>query len=271
MVEKLIHWSKVPTDTLKEGAGWRFKVTTQGRLYAIDTPALNGRTTTQGRMKSAIIFTGEAIETFAKHPWATLFCWKRFCGQYWSKEVGDVVWTDADVERPFENVLIVKRCKIVPTNEWPRRLKNRFLRIVPRQIADGAVLLMLLKLLAMKVGVFPYSWLEAERMVAELAVERFPFLQAIKDYISGSSLEIRWALGLLLLGTVAATRVSVRVAPDLRERVDTVWNKLSARDQNSSNNGKPRCHSTWVKRSRSGSAIEPRRSRSRKAIKRSML
>jgi|TARA_A100001391_G_scaffold201494_2_gene188626 hypothetical protein len=109
---------------MKTSDGWRFKVRTQGRLYTLNKVDPRGATTTSGDMVSAIVFEGNATHVFKKHPWSTALFWKRPCGQYYTHKVGNVVWSDENIEMPYDDVLVVKDCEIVPFEDCCEKVKG---------------------------------------------------------------------------------------------------------------------------------------------------
>ncbi|MFX4226369.1 MAG: hypothetical protein ACFHHU_00335 [Porticoccaceae bacterium] len=137
MSTKLIHWSQEPLNILKSDEGWRFIAKTQGRAYTIAMAEPSARTTKPGKQQSAIIFIGEAARKFEKHPWCTLFGFKRLFGQYWTTRVGDLVWREEDIEQVHDDVLIVKDFSIVPIKRENRL--EVYGRIVARWALDIAV------------------------------------------------------------------------------------------------------------------------------------
>lgn len=141
----LIHYSTVP---VTDFAQRHFKVNTQGRVYTLDLFKHSRYATTSAiAPKSALVFTGKALEKFKPHPLATLLFFKRFLGQYWTRAVGDVTWTPAD-ETAHGDVLHITDIQIIPVVGIGRKCRQYtkiFLRylgeIFPFALVAGGYLL----------------------------------------------------------------------------------------------------------------------------------
>lgn len=196
MNKKLIHYSTKPLDIMKRDEGWHFKVKTQGRLYTTDKVNPRGKTTTTGHMVSAIIFEGKATEQFKKHTWWTAAVWKRPCGQYYTRKVGDVVWSDEDMELATPDVMVVKNCGIVPIKECKRWWTN-FIKILAMKLIDMA-------------------------FVISIATLLFFILTEGLKAPSGYIAYLFWGGIAFLVGLGVYSMVAVRFEPGLRERVQKV-------------------------------------------------
>ncbi|OZY39745.1 hypothetical protein CJF43_21290 [Pseudomonas fragi] len=141
----LIHYSTVP---VTDFAQRHFKVNTQGRVYTLDLFKHSRYATTSAiAPKSALVFTGKALEKFKPHPLATLLFFKSFLGQYWTRAVGDVTWTPAD-ETAHGDVLHITDIQIIPVVGIGRKCRQYtkiFLRylgeIFPFALVAGGYLL----------------------------------------------------------------------------------------------------------------------------------
>lgn len=117
----LIHYSKVPVTVF---ARRHFKVNTQGRVYTLDLFKHSRYATTSAiAPKSALVFTGKALEKFKPHPLLTLLFFKRFMGQHWTRSVGDVIWTPAD-ETAHGDVLHITDIQIIPVVGMRRKCRQ---------------------------------------------------------------------------------------------------------------------------------------------------
>lgn len=128
----LIHYSKVPVTVFAQR---HFKVNTQGRVYTLDLFKHSRYATTSAiAPKSALVFTGKALEKFKPHPLFTLLFFKRFMGQYWTRAVGDVIWTPAD-ETAHGDVLHITDIQIIPVVGMERKCRQ-YAKIFLRYLGD---------------------------------------------------------------------------------------------------------------------------------------
>ncbi|WPE29279.1 hypothetical protein PshuTeo1_50450 [Pseudomonas hunanensis] len=115
----LIHYSDRTLRTFNKRKG-RFKVNTQGRMYALDlSRGASGSITKSIKPKCALLFTDKALEKFKPHTTKTLFGYKKFFGQYRTVQFGDVTWKKSDTTRKGK-VLRIKDIEIVKIAERKR-------------------------------------------------------------------------------------------------------------------------------------------------------
>ncbi|MDR9864402.1 MULTISPECIES: hypothetical protein [Pseudomonas] len=140
--KKLVHYSKSDLgDFTKKGTG-RFKVRTQGRIYALDIDGPLANTSTLKSIKSALVFTDEALEHFEIHPWRTFFFWKRCVSQYRTVNINDMKWDAKDTVMHGSNVLQVKKMRKRSGNNL--RIKWQRLKVGFVSMCDWFVFLLLL-------------------------------------------------------------------------------------------------------------------------------
>jgi len=119
----LYHWSTEPADTF-DVAEPRFRVNTQGRIYALPDWTDPRSTTIEIDAKSLLVFVGDALKLFRPHGVLNVFSFKRIWHQYWTRRLADVTWSPADARR-VGRVVIVTRAQFAPIPEAGRRLWQR--------------------------------------------------------------------------------------------------------------------------------------------------
>lgn len=109
--KKLVHYSKSDLGVFTKNGVGRFKVRTQGRIYALDIDGALANSSTLKSVKSALVFTDEALEHFEIHPWRTLFFWKGCLSQYRTVNINDMKWDSKDTVTHGSDVLQVKKMR----------------------------------------------------------------------------------------------------------------------------------------------------------------
>jgi hypothetical protein len=146
--ETLFHWSKKPLDVFLNNAP-RFKVYSQGRAWFIDRIGSTKGATSRPKALSLVVFRGQAADLFVKHPQFSWLGWKRWFGQYWSKEVHqDIVWNASDAFH-CGRVLVVRKATFADIDD-PIRLRDQIKkrrRIIAGEIA-GYVMVVIVFILA---------------------------------------------------------------------------------------------------------------------------
>lgn len=125
---RLYHWSKADPDVFC-GQVSVFEVQTEGKIWTVDDLTKKGATTTTRlQPKTLIVFAGEALDEFRRHPWWRITFWKTWFGQWWTKGIGDFEWNEEDTIR-HGNVIIVTKIKRVPISNTYRLRKNYLFNI----------------------------------------------------------------------------------------------------------------------------------------------
>lgn len=122
--ECLFHWSESEVGVFLDTS--TFKTQTQGRVYAVQRFNDLRKTTKTIKARSLLIFTGEALDLFVRHPRVHPHGFKSCYGQMWSIRFGDLAWDQADATR-HGRVLVIRKARIVQIDEiWrKRRQMNR--------------------------------------------------------------------------------------------------------------------------------------------------
>lgn len=119
----LFHWSKKPLNIFLKNEP-RFEVHTQGRAWVIDKISKAKGATSRVPAVSLVVFREQATELFVKYPVFSFLVWKRFFGQYWSKDIyQDIVWNASDAFQ-CGRVLVVRKAKFVDIDDL-KRLENQ--------------------------------------------------------------------------------------------------------------------------------------------------
>jgi hypothetical protein len=142
---KLVHYSKSGLGVFTKNEVGIFKVRTQGRIYSIDIDGARANTSTLKPIKSALVFTDEALEQFEIHPWRTLFIWKRFFSQHRTLDISDMEWDSKDTVMHGSEVLQVKKIRKRSGNGL--RIKWQRLKVIFVSACDWFVLLFFLSAL----------------------------------------------------------------------------------------------------------------------------
>lgn len=187
--KKLVHYSKSDLGVFTKNGVGRFKVRTQGRIYALDIDGALANTTTLKSINSALVFTDEALEYFEIHPWRTLFFWKRCFSQYRTVNINDVKWDSKDTVMHGSNVLQIRKIRKRSGNNL--RLKWQRMKVGFVSMCDWSVFLFVLS-----VVVAPLLGSENRCIVSYQNL-----LQQVSDFLSGHLVFISLlALGLPAMG-----------------------------------------------------------------------
>lgn len=134
----LIHYSDRTLRTFNKRNG-RFKVNTQGRMYAIDLArGASGSITKSVKPKSALLFTDKALEKFKPHTAQNIHGFKKLFGQYHTAKFGDVTWKKSDTVRKGK-VLRIKDVEIVRIAER-KRWAWQLTKVVGAKLLDLVVM-----------------------------------------------------------------------------------------------------------------------------------
>ncbi|KWV68889.1 hypothetical protein BOP96_17690 [Pseudomonas sp. FSL W5-0203] len=205
----LIHYSTAEADAFDIPNG-HFKVKTQGRLYAIgvNNPLKVGITKAL-TPRSALLFTDAALTKFSPHTCWTLSFYKRFLGQYRSKEFGDVVWKQSDTVREGD-VLRIKDVQIVPINDPGRKAWQRA-KVILVLVLELTLLAIVLAIIAAATAMqFQWSFPAPYQMIEKMIPGAYDFLDASATWLRPKVPAV--FVGLLVIVPILFVRVSRQLA-----------------------------------------------------------